>query len=153
MTDARGDRPDGTLSARSMAAVVVSATLIAGILVGIGLDRAFFRPPRRPAFGAFVTRHGPNADSARQVMRATLGRQLGLTPDQEARIDTIMQRRMAALDSIRKATGLEIRALIGATRAQIDTVLTPEQRDKFHALQQHRRNHRFPGAAGGVRAP
>lgn len=153
MTAPRGDRPDGAFSPRAMAAVVVAATLIAGILVGIGLDRAFFRP-RRPAFGAFGAMRDPvrpNADSVRAHMLAGLARQLRLTPDQEARIDTIMMRRMAMLDSIRKATSPQIRALIGATRAQIDSVLTPEQRDKFRSLRQHRRGRRFRPDSGGGR--
>ena len=60
MTDPRGlppsARPDQSFSPRAMAAVVVGVTLLAGILVGIGLDRAFFRPsrmgPRHPAISA-----------------------------------------------------------------------------------------------------
>jgi len=150
MTDPRGDRPDGAFSPRAMAAVVVGVTLIAGILVGIGLDRTFFRRPR-PPFGPFaVIRGGPNADSARMRMRADFARQLHLTPDQQARIDTIMQHRTAILDSIRKETMPQIRALIGATQAQIDSVLTPEQRDTFRSLrQQHRRLRRFRPDSGG----
>ena len=143
MTGPRGDRPDGGFSPRAMAAVVVCVTLIAGILVGIGLDRAVFRP-RHGGFGPFAAFRGaPNADSARIRMRAEFARQLHLTPDQQARIDTIMQRRMAVLDSIRKVTMPQIRSLIGATQAQIDSVLTPDQRDKFQSLRQHRRGRRF----------
>jgi len=143
MTGPRGDRPDGGFSPRAMAAVVVCVTLIAGILVGIGLDRAFFRPRHGP-FGPFVVFRGsPNADSVRMRVRAEFARQLHLTPDQQARIDTIMQKRTALLDSIRKTTMPQIRSLIGATQAQIDSVLTPEQRDKFQRLRQHRRGRRF----------
>ena len=143
MTGPQGDRPDGGVSPRAMAAVVVCVTLIAGILVGIGLDRAFFRPRHGP-FGLFAAFRGaPNADSARMRVRAEFARQLHLTPDQQTRIDTIMQRRTAVLDSIRKATMPQIRSLIGATQAQIDSVLTPEQRDKFQRLRQHRRGRRF----------
>ena len=152
MTGPRGDRPDGGFSPRAMAAVVVCVTLIAGILVGIGLDRAVLRRPRRP-FGAFVMRDGPNADSARARVRKQFADALHLTPDQQARIDTIMQRRMAVLDSIRKQTMPQIRSLIGATQAQIDSVLTPEQREQFKSLrQQHRRGRRFRLDSGG-RAP
>jgi len=83
-------------------------------------------------------------------MRADFARQLHLTPDQQARIDTIMQHRTAILDSIRKETMPQIRALIGATQAQIDSVLTPEQRDTFRSLrQQHRRLRRFRPDSGG----
>lgn len=146
MTGPHGDRPDGAFSPRAMAAVVVAVTLVAGILVGIGLDRAFFRP-HRLAFGPFVTiRRWPNGANARQV-RASFQRQLHLTPEQQARIDTIMQRRMAVLDSIRKETGPQVRALIAGTRAQIDSVLTPEQRETFRSLQH--RNRRFPPDTGG----
>lgn len=150
MTGPSGGRSDGAFSPRAMAAVVVCVTLVAGILVGIGLDRALFRPRHGP-FGPFAVMHdGPNADSTRMHMRAEFARQLHLTPDQQARIDTIMQRRTAVLDSIRKMTMPQIRALIGATQAQIDSVLTPEQRDKFRSLrQQHRRGRRFrPDSSG-----
>ncbi|HEV2180274.1 MAG TPA: hypothetical protein VGR59_08135 [Gemmatimonadaceae bacterium] len=151
MTSPRGDRPESGFSPRAMAAVVVCVTLIAGILVGIGLDRAFFRPRHGP-FGPFAFMHdGPNADSVRTRMRAEFARQLNLTPDQQARIDTIMQRRMAVLDSIRKTTMPQIRTLIGATQAQIDSVLTPEQRVQFQSLRQHRRGRRFRPDSGGPR--
>ncbi len=155
MTDPRGlppsARTDQSFSPRAMAAVVVGVTLLAGILVGIGLDRAFFRPSHMgPRYGDFG--RGANADSARQRMRAEFARQLHLTPDQAARIDTIMQRRTAALDSIRKETGPRIRALVGATRAQIDSVLTPEQRDQFRSLQ-HRHSRRFPRDSGSRGPP
>jgi hypothetical protein len=151
MTEPRGDRPDGGLSPRAMAVVVVCVTLIAGILVGIGLDRAFFRPRHAP-FGRFaIIRGGPNADSARMRMRADFARQLHLTPGQQARIDTILERRMAVLDSIRKTTMPQIRTLIGATQAQIDSVLTPEQRETFQSLRQHRRGRRFRPDSGGYR--
>lgn len=151
MTSARGDRPDGGFSPRAMAAVVVCVALIAGILIGIGLDRAFVRPRHDP-FGRFaIIRGGPNADSARMRMRADFAHQLHLTPDQQARIDTILQRRMAVLDSIRKTTMPQIRTLIGATQAQIDSVLTPEQRETFQSLRQHRRGRRFRPDSGGHR--
>ena len=155
MTDPHGvpssARPDQSFSPRAMAAVVVGVTLLSGILVGIGLDHAFFRPAHMgPRYGDFA--RGANADSARQHMRAEFARQLHLTPDQAARIDTIMQRRMAALDSIRKEAGPRIRALVGATRAQIDSVLTPEQRHQFRSLQ-HRHSRRFLRDSGGRGPP
>lgn len=84
-------------------------------------------------------------------MRADFARQLHLTPDQQARIDTILERRMAVLDSIRKTTMPQIRTLIGATQAQIDSVLTPEQRETFQSLRQHRRGRRFRPDSGGYR--
>ncbi len=149
MTSPGGERPGGAFSPRAVAAGVGCVALSAGILVGIGLDRAVFRPPPGPGFGAFMLRNGPNADSARMHMRAEFARQLHLTPDQQARIDTIMQRRTAVLDSIRKETMPQIRALIGATQAQIDSVLTPDQRDKFRSLrQQYRRVRRFRPDSG-----
>ena len=152
MTGPRGDRPDAAFSPRAMAAVVVCITLIAGIVVGIGLDRALFRPKHGPFRPFAISRGGPNADSARTRMRAEFARQLHLTPDQQARIDTIMQRRTAVLDSIRKETMPQIRALIGATQAQIDSVLTPEQRETFQSLrQQYRRARRFHPDSGGRR--
>ena len=135
MTEPRAGLPGptrpGDFSARAMAAVVVGVALIAGILVGIGLDRAFFRPHR--AIFAMVRGHHVSNEVVQQ-RRAEFARQLHLTPDQQARIDTIMMRRMSALDSIQRETRPRVRALIGATRAQIDSVLTPEQRDRFRSL-------------------
>ena len=150
MTGPSGERASGAFSPRAMAAMVVCVTLIAGILVGIGLDRAFLRPKHGP-FGPFAAmRGGPNADSARMRIRAEIAQKLHLTPDQQARIDTIMRRQTAVLDSIRKTTMPQIRTLIGATQAQIDSILTPEQREKFQSLrQQHRRGRRFRPDSGG----
>ncbi|HEY7877088.1 MAG TPA: hypothetical protein VIC55_02625 [Gemmatimonadaceae bacterium] len=139
--------PHSSFSPRALAAIVVGVTLVAGILVGIGLDRAFFvrsfhgGPGARfaPAFGMMT--HGPRL-AARQAMRERFARDLQLTPEQQARIDTIMQRRLAAFDSIQEESRPRIRALIVDTRTQIDSILTPEQRERYHALAQ-RRGHVF----------
>lgn len=144
-------------SARVLAAIVVGVTLIAGILVGIGLDRAFFihhgRPNpgvRRfdPPFG--MMGRAPNP-AGRRAMRERFAHDLGLTADQQARIDTIMQHRMAAFDSIQQESRPRVRALIAATRAQIDSVLTPQQRDQYHALV--RRRGRAFGPDSSARPP
>ena len=155
-----GTRPETPLpqrssfSPRALAAIVVGVTLVAGILVGIGLDRAFFvrsfhNTGRR--FGAPFGAIGRLSNAgARQAMRERFAKDLHLTPDQQARIDTIMQRRLAAFDSIQQENRPRVRALISATRAQIDSLLTPEQRERFRELA--RRRGRGPGFDSAARA-
>lgn len=144
-------------SPRVLAAVVVGVTLVAGILIGIGLDRAFFVHHVRSVLGSRrfnppfnIGGRGPNA-AARQAMRDRFAHDLQLTADQQARIDTIMRRRMAAFDSIQQDSRPRVRALIAATRAQIDSVLTPEQRERYHTLA--RRRGRAFGGDSSARAP
>jgi Spy/CpxP family protein refolding chaperone len=73
---------------------------------------------------------GPPSAGQREMMRARLARELSLNPEQSARIDTIMTRQFAAMEAITGPLRPRMDSLYASTRAAIDSVLTPEQREK-----------------------
>ena len=125
---------------RVIALLVAGLALVAaaGVASGIVLERRVFsrhweHGPGGPR-GRFG-RHGPGDGP----MHERFGRDLALTRRQELAIDSIFARHRPAIDSARAASEPAIRTIIDQTRRQIDSVLTPEQREKMHArmLREH----------------
>jgi Spy/CpxP family protein refolding chaperone len=130
---------NGTRRARTLALAAVIAALLVGVLVGVALDRAVlqhrwwahrrFGPP-----GALMM-----GDPRRLSDR--IARELDLTPAQRVRVDSIMARRIRDIEQVRQEVGPRVRQIFATTRAEIDSVLTPAQRERMHAL--------FPRHRGG----
>jgi Spy/CpxP family protein refolding chaperone len=157
--------PNRVGSTRLVAGLVVLVALLTGVVLGVVLGRTM-GPPWGRGHGGFGGRpggpgfswgpRGPSAED-RRAMRQRFDHELNLTPAQSARVDSIMKRRMAAFDSLRQEMQPRMRRMMDSTRAQIDSVLTPEQRTKFHDMEQRRmrgpgRGHDRddgPGAPGG----
>lgn len=58
------------------------------------------------------------------------------------RIDSLMDAQLDALDEIRDETQPRIESVIAATRRRVDSVLTPEQRERAAELGERRRGER-----------
>jgi len=123
----------------------------AGVASGVVLERRVLSHRGERFGGRFGERHegGP-----RHAMHERFGRDLGLTPAQAAKIDSIFASHRPAIDSARAASEPKIRAIIDQTRREIDSVLTPAQREKMHARMMRERP---PGDSaeppGGRRPP
>jgi Spy/CpxP family protein refolding chaperone len=145
MTAPSSRRPPGPL----MAVLVLLLVAFAGGLVGIALDRLVLLPHmfRGPGFGH---EHGPGGPE-RAEFRARIAKQLGLSPEQQVRIDSIMDRRGYELRALRGQIQPTLDSIITRTRRQVDSVLTPEQRKK---AEEFRRKHpRPPGPPPGMFGP
>jgi len=79
---------------------------------------------------------GRRGDAGRGPMHERFGRDLDLSKEQQVKIDSIFASHRAAIDSARAASEPKIRAIIDQTRREIDSVLTPAQREKMHARMQ-----------------
>ncbi len=111
----------------------------AGVASGVVLERTVFSHAGDRGHG----RGGQGRDGGhggmgrggegRGKMHERFGRDLGLTPVQAAKIDSIFASYRPAIDSARAASEPKVRAIIDQTRREIDSVLTPEQREKMHA--------------------
>jgi Spy/CpxP family protein refolding chaperone len=71
-------------------------------------------------------------------------RALGLSDEQRAQVDAVLQRRTADLDAFWKEHRPELDAIVDSARAEIRRLLTPEQREKYdemrrRRMEQHRR--------------
>lgn len=114
---------------RTLAAIVVVLTFVAGLMVGAVGDRfvlfAQHRliPPRRD----FV--------STRIVDR--LDRELHLTPSQRIAVTQILDKRHRQIEGLWDGVRPQVRTAMDATTREIEQVLTPDQRAKFAAMRSH----------------
>jgi hypothetical protein len=139
MTDPRGPSGARDRSQRLVAALVVALALITGLVLGVGIDRGVLLRGRgqfggRAGFGMRPgARRGPP-----ERMRQRLATDLGLSASQMTQIDSIMSQQMARRRALDDSMGARIRVLIDSTRAAVDRVLTPDQRQKLAGLRAHR---------------
>lgn len=114
-----------------IAAIVVVVAFLAGIVIGVAGDhfwriRHFGRGPRQPALiTALILRR--------------LDHELNLTPQQEQAVRQILTAREQRIGALMSTVRPQIRQQIDAANAEIEKVLTPEQRLKFE--QMHMRMH------------
>jgi Spy/CpxP family protein refolding chaperone len=114
-------RPAGPL----MAVLVLLLVALAGGVAGIALDRVVLLPLR---FDGPRVEHGPGRHPPRdRDFRKRFAHELGLSQEQQTRIDSIMDRQ-----------GRELRAVRRGVQPQLDSILTPEQRK--HAEEIRRRH-------------
>lgn len=124
--------PRRTFSTKAMAALVIVAAFIGGVLAGVVGDRAWlmkrgkFHPERAMRF---LTPHA--------VER--LDRALDLTDAQRKQVAEILERRHARIDDVWKRVHPQLRVEIEQTNAEIEKILTPEQREKFARMKMHLR--------------
>ncbi|MEA2571947.1 MAG: hypothetical protein QOI24_3948 [Acidobacteriota bacterium] len=105
-----------------MTAVILAC--LCGILIGIAADHAWLLYQRRimpPHFAGRVPR----------MFVEHLSRKLDLTQQQRTEVEKILERRHARVEAIRAS----VRKEIDETNAEIDVLLTPEQRKKFVELK------------------
>ena len=72
-------------------------------------------------------------------LRARFQSQLALTPDQAQKIDPMIDHAMLRVEAIRQETASHVFANVSQLHEQMLTVLTPEQKTKFEALERERR--------------
>jgi len=126
------------VSSSTKAALLVLVAFVAGLFVGVAGDRfALIRG------GRLFPRHA--ADFAAGHLVDRLDRELHLTAAQRTRIQSVIDRHHARIENVWNDVRPQIRHEIDATTAEIETVLTPEQRVRFRELRARgeRRHRRF----------
>jgi Spy/CpxP family protein refolding chaperone len=118
------------LKSRLVATVVIVLVFLAGMAVGVSLHHAMLERGW-PGFGlGGPPHHGPPPEM-KSWMLARLDHRLNLTPEQHARIDTVLTRREADIRALMSATRPRFDSIATRTRSEIQAVLTPEQQQKF----------------------
>lgn len=159
-------------SAKRQAAIVLALVLLAGLLIGVAADRLWLtrhwggRPGRGGPGGSFAD--GPRrgfggppgvfrggmppamtpefaAQRRREVVNR-LTRELDLSATQQKAIDSIMAGNEAEFQALEQEMRPRMKSFLERTRGQIDSVLTPAQREKFHQFGP-------PGGPGGPGGP
>ena len=139
-----------------LAVLVLVVAVLAGGIAGVAADRLILLPHMHHGPWHGGPRGGPPRD---REFRDRFAREVGLTPDQQTRIDSIMDRQGRELRAVRGQVQPQLDSIITRTRRALDSVLTPEQRKKAEAIRkQHPRPPgpppgEFPGGPGGPEGP
>lgn len=120
-------------SPRAAAALLITGTLFAGIVLGIAGDRAWLWHTRQ-----LLPRHAPRLG----LLVEHLDHQLGFTPQQKQAVTQIVERHRQRIEALTASIRPQMRAELDATNAEIEKILTPEQRTKFQEMQQRHINRR-----------
>jgi hypothetical protein len=110
--------------------------LASAAALGVAGDRLWLR--RTGQLSPFPVPPGAGflaPDSATErVVRDAVKRELGVTPEQEPRIDAIIGRQLDDMQLLRREIAPRIDSLFTRTRIALDSVLTPEQQRTRDAL-------------------
>ena len=120
-----------------LAAMVVILAFGAGIATGVIGDRVYLVTHER-----IIPRGGIEFMGKHLIKR--LDRSLDLSEAQQAQIEQIIDRRTQRMVASSDAVHLAIYEEFNATHAEIEKVLTPEQRDKFRRMQHRWHGRRRP---------
>lgn len=119
---------------RLVGAGILIATFVAGGLAGAALQQFVLadEPPAREA------RHDGNRDRDRRS-RPPIWEGLGVTPEQQVRIDAVLEKRNQQVRVLWSEHEPRLRAVYDSTRAEIHSILTPEQRQELERRREERR--------------
>lgn len=122
---------------RLIAALVLIIVAFVGVAGGVALDRGVLLHRRHAGFGGRGSRElGANGGVRR--MRDQLADTLGLSATQRQRFDSLMDRQLAEFRAVREKVQPQMDSIFEATRRAVDSLLTPEQRQKLERMRQAR---------------
>lgn len=117
-----------------VAVAILLLTFVAGFAVGMFTDHLLLLWHRGRRVPPFAT----------HIMAQRLDRHLDLTDDQRARVEKILEQRHERINSLWAGVRPKVRAEVEQANAEIERVLTPEQREKFGKMRMHMRPHGPP---------
>jgi len=126
-------------STRTTAIIVVVIAFIAGLFAGIAGDRFYLIrahrlfPSRRA--GAFAERR----------IAQRLDHELNLTDQQQAQVQKILETHRGHIDTIMTGVRPQIRKELDAMNADIEKILTPDQRAQFAKMRMRMPRRGGPG--------
>lgn len=133
-----------------LAVLVLLLVALAGGVAGVVMDRRVLLP--RMFGGPGFHRHGLGGPPPRdREFRQRFAREVGLSAEQQTRIDSIMDRQGRELRMVRSKVQPQLDSIITRTRRELDSVLTPEQRKKAEEIR--KRHPRPPGPRPGEFPP
>jgi Spy/CpxP family protein refolding chaperone len=124
---------------RLVAVLVLLLVALGGGLAGVAIDRLVLlpryfggRPPLGHLMGGPTGRPAPQ-DREREF-RDRMASELGLSESQRVRIDSLMEGQLREVRAIREQARPGLDSILVRTRRRIDSILTPEQREKAQAM-------------------
>lgn len=133
--------------------LVLLAHVLAGMAIGVALERFVFHHRHPPPFEFGMggpgepggpDRHGPpDAREMDRHMADHLARDLKLSDDQRQQLEGMLPRHRAAFDSLRLEMEPKLKTLLDSSAAEISSILTPDQRQRWDEIRR-----RGPGEHG-----
>ena len=122
------------MTARGTAAVVLALCVSVGTIAGVVLDRVLLIPHQ---IGRRPPSRGPRSvwPASQAASRDRLATELALTDSQRVKLDTVLSRQTARFRAAREQIQPQIDSIFQQTRAQIDSVLTPTQREQLQKIR------------------
>lgn len=124
---------------RWLAALTLVAVAVASLLTGAAVDRAYMRRSARivgdTTFHPLSSALRTPSDADRRQIRAELSTALDLKPEQERVIDSILTSRSGQFEELRASIRPRVESLLNNMRADVETALTPDQREKYRKLR------------------
>jgi Spy/CpxP family protein refolding chaperone len=117
---------------RSTAVAVLVLAVLFGGVSGVVVDRSFLIPHH---IGRRGPRGRPSWPGNQLESRDRFAHDLNLTSDQRVQFDTIMSRQVARFRAARERIQPNVDSIYQQTRAQLDSILTPAQRDQLHSMR------------------
>ncbi len=121
------------MSGRGTAAVVLALCVSVGVIGGVVLDRVLLIPHhigRRAPRGA-----RPVWPASQEASRDRLARELALSDAQRTQLDSVLSRQTARFRATREQIQPQMDSIFEQTRAQIDSMLTPPQREQLKTIR------------------
>ncbi|NUO65506.1 MAG: hypothetical protein HOQ11_02480 [Gemmatimonadaceae bacterium] len=123
-------------STKSLALAFILGALLVGGVLGFTADRMFGHDE---ACASYYTR---------VEMRKRFAEKLGLSAEQRAQVEAILDRKRASLDSVMAPVKPQVQAVSDSTTKRIEAVLDASQREKFARMRaDHDRRERDDRAA------
>ena len=124
---------------RSLAILTLLVLVAGSALAGAAVDRAYAHKTARivgdTAFHPLSSALRSPSDADRKQIGEEMTAALTLTPEQSRIIDSIMSHRSGQFEELRQSIRPRVESLLGDLRADVEKVLTPEQRDKYRKLR------------------
>ncbi len=126
--------PSGSKTRRT-AILIVAVAFVAGALIGFAGGRVY------------SMREGPFPRHRAEFVRGRfvdhLSDTLGLTPQQRAQVEKIMERHHERMREISEGMRPQMRQEMEAANREVESLLTPEQREKFQKMKMRMRRRGF----------
>jgi hypothetical protein len=124
---------------KAVAIVTIAIVALASALAGAAVDRAYMNRALRlvgdttfhPISSAL---RAPTPDDRKRYLEE-LSRALSLNADQNRLVDSILTSRAGEFDAVRSEMRPRVDSLLRQVRGDVEAVLTPEQRERYRALQ------------------
>lgn len=122
-------RRDAAAGRRRAGLGVLLVIVVGAGLAGAAIERYLMM--RRLGSVAGLVMGGPHSAADAHRLAGRLADQIDLNPEQQSQVEAIISRRLAQVGTVREQASAQVLAVIVGAQAEIDSVLTPEQRVKF----------------------